>query len=114
LDMVLETEAQFKKGLKVDDAIKRRKDCVTNLPPGIRYMRADEEPELLQSNDDRPMLIAFHGLSGGSHESYLRAVLHHVVSKSPMPWAACSLNSRGCGRTAITTQQLFCANWTGI
>ena len=112
LDMVLETEAMFKKGLEVDETIRQRKDYVKNLPPQIRYMQAAEESELLSSNDDRPMLIALHGLSGGSHESYVRAVLHHII-KLPSRWTACSLNSRGCGRTAITTQQLFCANWTG-
>lgn len=112
LDIVLESEAQYKKGLEVDTAISQRKDFVKNLPPRIRYMRADEESELLSGDDDRPMLIALHGLSGGSHESYLRAALHYMT-KSPSRWAACALNSRGCGRTAITTQQLFCANWTG-
>lgn len=112
LDIVLESEAQYTKGLEVDETVRQRKDYVKNLPPRIRYMRADEERELLSSDDDRPMLIALHGLSGGSHESYLRAVLHHIT-KSPSRWAACSLNARGCGRTAITTQQLFCANWTG-
>jgi predicted alpha/beta-fold hydrolase len=112
LDIVLETEAQYKSGLKVDEATSQRKDYVKNLPPRIRYMREDEESQLLTSDDDRPMLIALHGLSGGSHESYLRAVLHHVMKRDR--WTACSLNSRGCGRTAITTQQLFCANWTGL
>lgn len=112
LDIVLESEEQYKKGLEVDAAIRQRKDYVKNLPPRIRYMRAVEESELLSGDDDRPMLIALHGLSGGSHESYLRAVLHYMT-KSPSRWAACSLNSRGCGRTSITTQQLFCANWTG-
>jgi predicted alpha/beta-fold hydrolase len=113
LDVVLESEAQYKRGLEVDESIRQRKDYVKNLPPRIRYMRGDEEAEMLSGDDDRPMLISMHGLSGGSHESYLRAVLHHVTKK-PSRWAACSLNARGCGRTAITTQQLFCANWTGI
>ena len=113
LDLVLESEAQYQMGIVVDEAIRQRKDYVTNLPPRIRYMRADEEPQLLSSDDDRPMLITLHGLSGGSHELYLRAMLHHIT-KAPSRWAACSLNARGCGRTSITTRQLFCANWTGV
>ena len=113
LDFVLESEAQYKIGIEVDEAIRQRKDYVKNLPSRIRYMRADEEPKLLSSDDDRPMLITLHGLSGGSHESYLRAMLHHIT-KAPSRWAACSLNARGCGRTSITTRQLFCANWTGV
>jgi predicted alpha/beta-fold hydrolase len=113
LDVVLETQAQYKKGLKVDEELTHRKDYVKNLPPQIRYMQQAEEAELLSSDDSRPMLIAFHGLSGGSHESYVRAVLHHII-ESPTKWAACALNARACGRTAITTPQLFCANWTGI
>lgn len=112
LDFILESEAQYKKGLEVDESLRQRKDYVKNLPPRIRYMRADEEPELLSSDDDRPMLISLHGLSGGSQESYLRAIFNYIT-KGSSRWAACSLNSRGCGRTAITTQQLFCANWTG-
>jgi len=111
LDFVLDSEEQYIKGLQVDEEIKQRKDFVENLPPLIRYMKADEEAELLQSDDHRPMLVLLHGLSGGSHESYLRAVVRHVMDSS-RPWAACSLNSRGCGRTNITTQQLFCADWT--
>jgi predicted alpha/beta-fold hydrolase len=111
LDIVLDSEVDFKKGQKVDEAITQRADYVKNLPPRIRYMQLAEEDELLRSDDNRPMLIAMHGLSGGSHESYLRAVLHHMM-KSKIKWACCSLNARGCGRTNITTQQLFCANWT--
>jgi len=112
LDIVLDSEAQYNTGMEADEDIRKRSDYVKNLPPRIRYMKAAEESELLASDDDRPMLIALHGLSGGSHESYLRAVLHRVTEK-PSSWAACSLNSRGCGRTAITTKQLFCASWTG-
>jgi uncharacterized protein len=112
LDIVLETRERFQRGRQVDESISQRKDYVKNLPPRIRYMQATEEAELLAGDDTRPMLITLHGLSGGSHESYLRAVLHHMI-KSKRNWAACSLNARGCGRTAITTQQLFCANWTG-
>jgi len=111
LDIVLDSEEQYTKGLEIDEEITKRKDYVKNLPPRIRYMQAAEEPELLQSDDGRPMLVSLHGLSGGSHETYVRALLHEIVKSGR--WKACCLNSRGCGRTNITTQQLFCGNWTG-
>lgn len=112
LDIVLESEAQFSKGRKLDEAILQRPDYVKNLPPRIRYMQPNEEDEVLRGDDNRPMLITLHGLSGGSHESYLRAVLNHMRN-SKIDWACASLNARGCGRTNVTTKQLFCANWTG-
>ena len=92
-----------------------------DLPPRTRHMTLAEE-EALGGDDDRPMLIALHGLSGGSHEVYLRAVLHALVQTdaspgpSPRPgaggWAACVVNARGCAQSRITTPQLFNARWT--
>jgi predicted alpha/beta-fold hydrolase len=114
LDVVLDSEAHFKKGMPVDATTEQRVDYVKTLPSGIRYMQTMEEHQLLASDDNRPMLIALHGLSGGSHESYVQAIMHEITHRPSSRWVACCLNARGCGRTNITTQQLFCANWTGI
>lgn len=88
------------------------------LPPRTRHMTPAEE-EALGGDDDRPMLIALHGLSGGSHEVYLRAVLHALLQPSASPgpsragaWAACVVNARGCALSRITTPQLFSGRWT--
>ena len=56
------------------------------------------------------MLIGLHGLTGGSHELYLRAVLAPLVDKHG--WAACVMNARGCAKSKITTHQLFNARIT--
>ncbi|OAL42522.1 medium-chain fatty acid ethyl ester synthase/esteras-like protein 1 [Pyrenochaeta sp. DS3sAY3a] len=54
--------------------------------------------------DDQPMIIALHGLTGGSHEVYLREAIAPLVAAG---WAACVVNGRGCAKSKITTPQLF-------
>lgn len=56
------------------------------------------------SDDSKPMIIALHGLTGGSHEVYLRETLAPLVASG---WAACVINGRGCALSKITTPQLF-------
>ncbi|KAI5820555.1 medium-chain fatty acid ethyl ester synthase/esterase 1 [Pyronema omphalodes] len=80
-----------------------------DLPPRTRYM-TESESESFTSNDSKPMIIALHGLSGGSHEVYLRAALFDLL-KNP-GWEACVVNARGCAKSKITTKQLFNARWT--
>ncbi|KAF2118723.1 medium-chain fatty acid ethyl ester synthase/esteras-like protein 1 [Lophiotrema nucula] len=60
--------------------------------------------EDLKSEDDRPMLVCLHGLTGGSHEVYLRQVVAPVTAAG---WEACVVNGRGCALSKITTPQLF-------
>lgn len=62
------------------------------------------------SPDQKPMLITLHGLTGGSHELYLREVLGPLVKERG--WEACVVNSRGCAMSKITTPILFNARAT--
>lgn len=64
----------------------------------------------LPSDDSKPMLVALHGLSGGSHELYLRHVLAPLVADGS--WEACVVNSRGCSQTRISSGVLFNARAT--
>ncbi|KAF1936781.1 AB-hydrolase YheT [Clathrospora elynae] len=68
-----------------------------------------EEWDSIVSKDDSPMLIALHGLSGGSHEVYLRETLAPLTAAG---WSACVVNGRGCAQSRITTPQLFNARAT--
>jgi predicted alpha/beta-fold hydrolase len=61
------------------------------------------------SADDKPMLIALHGLSGGSHEVYLRETLAPLTADG---WEACVVNGRGCALSKITTPHMFNARAT--
>ena len=79
-----------------------------SLPPRTAYF-TDEEFLNLSSTDTEPLLVTLHGLSGGSHELYLRAVLKPMVDAG---WKACVVNSRGCARSKITSGILFNARAT--
>ncbi|GAA6011575.1 hypothetical protein JCM11491_004693 [Sporobolomyces phaffii] len=60
--------------------------------------------------DDRPILVACHGLTGGSHESYVRNILTVVTkprSEGGLGWRGAVINSRGCANTQVTSPHLY-------
>lgn len=85
-----------------------------SLPPRTVYSIDEKSDGLGPSDDSSPMLIALHGLSGGSHELYLRHVLAPLVSgeRDWTRWKACVVNSRGCARSKVTSRMLFNARAT--
>ena len=80
-----------------------------SLPPRTTYYSADELARL-GSDDARPMLVILHGLSGGSHEVYLRHGIAALLDSGA--WEACVINSRGCAKSKITTGILYNARAT--
>lgn len=80
-----------------------------DLPPRTEWLNPENEASLL--DNDKPLVIALHGLSGGSYESYIRAFLDKVTKK-PYSFDALVLNSRGCAHHTITSPQLFNGLWT--
>ncbi|KAI5273124.1 AB-hydrolase YheT [Aureobasidium subglaciale] len=83
-----------------------------SLPPRTTYFTEDEFANI-GSDDTKPMLITLHGLSGGSHEIYLRHVLEPLVDQSEQgDWEAIVVNSRGCAMSKITTGILYNARAT--
>ncbi|ABN67982.2 predicted protein [Scheffersomyces stipitis CBS 6054] len=83
---------------------------IRDLPPRTEYLDPSKEQELLADNS-KPLLIALHGLSGGSYESYIRAILG-TISEEPYNFDAMVLNSRGCANHTITSPQLYNGIWT--
>lgn len=79
-----------------------------SLPPRTTFFK-DTEFSDIGSLDSKPMLVTLHGLSGGSHEIYLRHVLKPIVEAG---WEACVVNSRGCAMSSITTEVLYNARAT--
>lgn len=69
-----------------------------------------EEFEHIGSDDCKPMLVVLHGLSGGSHEIYLRHTIAPLIGEGG--WEVCVVNSRGCARSKITSGVLYNARAT--
>lgn len=90
---------------------KARKYTLPSGLPARTAMFTKNELSSLPSEDNRPMLVAMHGLSGGSHEVYLRSALAPLVL-GDRGWEACVINSRGCAQTKISTPLLFNARAT--
>ncbi|KAF2836899.1 AB-hydrolase YheT [Patellaria atrata CBS 101060] len=81
-----------------------------SLPPRTSYF-TDQEFGEYGSSDSKPMLVTLHGLSGGSYEMYLRAVLAPLVTEDN-GWEACVVNARGCAMAKISTPIMFNARAT--
>ncbi|CCK72279.1 putative carboxylic ester hydrolase KNAG_0J01980 [Huiozyma naganishii CBS 8797] len=80
-------------------------------PLDEQYRYAAPGDPTLRSSDESPLLIMCHGLTGGSHESYLRPMLSRITGDA-YGFEACVVNSRGCCQSAITTPQLYSGGWT--
>ncbi|CAM1508286.1 Fc.00g051340.m01.CDS01 [Cosmosporella sp. VM-42] len=70
----------------------------------------EEELAGIGSDDSKPMLVVMHGLSGGSHEIYLRCAIEPLIGDGG--WEVCVVNSRGCARSKITSSILYNARAT--
>ncbi|GAA6060967.1 hypothetical protein JCM10212_006549 [Sporobolomyces blumeae] len=60
--------------------------------------------------DARPILVIAHGLTGGSHESYVRNILSRVTrpkAEGGLGWRGAVVNSRGCANTPVTSPHLY-------
>ncbi|KAF9578261.1 hypothetical protein BGW38_006036, partial [Lunasporangiospora selenospora] len=60
--------------------------------------------------DDRPTLVLLHGLTGGSHESYIRALVETMNRDYGVRCVV--FNARACANTELTSPQLYCGSWT--
>ncbi|KJZ75012.1 hypothetical protein HIM_05498 [Hirsutella minnesotensis 3608] len=107
---VFEAENKSYKGtFAVDFPVEPFEGHDEGLPYRTKYF-TDEELENMGSNDSKPMLVVLHGLSGGSHEVYLRATIAPLLEGGK--WDACVVNSRGCARSKLTSGILYNARST--
>lgn len=78
------------------------------LPPRTSFY-TEKEFAALPSNDQKPMLVVLHGLSGGSHEPYLRHIVDALFKDG---WEACVVNFRGCAKSKVNSSILYNARAT--
>jgi len=72
----------------------------------------DQDPSL---PDDTPIIVVQHGLTGGSHESYVRSVLVHACapkSQGGLGYRGIVINFRGCANVPVTSWQFYSAGHT--
>lgn len=60
--------------------------------------------------DETPTLVLLHGLTGGSHESYIRSLIETVTRD--YRYRCVVFNARACANTELTSAQLYSAAWT--
>ncbi|TMW59059.1 hypothetical protein Poli38472_007204 [Pythium oligandrum] len=77
--------------LSLDWALPPRPDCTV--------------PRVSDLDPTRRTMLILPGLTGGSHEYYVRCLVHRMVREHG--WQAVVLNARGCGDTPIKTPRLF-------
>lgn len=92
----------------VDFVVPPYEEADESLPPRTTFY-TDGEVSELGSLDTKPMLVTLHGLSGGSHEMYLRAAIKPILEEG---WEALVINSRGCAKSKITSGVLYNARST--
>lgn len=98
----------FHGSFAVDFAVPPFEDHDPTLLERTAYF-TDDQFASLPSDDKKPMLVVLHGLSGGSHEVYLRETIAPLIKDG---WQVCVVNSRGCAKSKITTGVLYNARAT--
>ncbi|KAL3957554.1 hypothetical protein ACCO45_008132 [Purpureocillium lilacinum] len=107
---VFEADHKTYKGtFAVDFAVEPFEETDETLPRRTVYF-TDEQFKSMPSDDSKPMLVILHGLSGGSHEVYLRHVIAPLIGEGG--WEVCVVNSRGCARSKISSGVLYNARAT--
>ncbi|KAL8732010.1 MAG: hypothetical protein Q9181_004087 [Wetmoreana brouardii] len=101
-------DSAFAGTFAVDFVVPPDEGTDSTLPARTAYF-AEEDIRNVGSDDRKPMLVTLHGLSGGSHEVYLRHVLKPLFREG---WEACVVNARGCAQSKITSDLLFNARAT--
>ncbi|KAL8632227.1 hypothetical protein Q9189_002016 [Teloschistes chrysophthalmus] len=100
--------AAYAGSFTVDFVVQPNEGTDPELPPRTTYLSENELGEL-GGDDETPTLVVLHGLSGGSHEVYIRCLLDPLVGKE---WKLCVINARGCAQSSITSDLLFNARAT--
>ncbi|KAF3931556.1 hypothetical protein ABW19_dt0208358 [Dactylella cylindrospora] len=85
------------------------------FPPRTSFFKDGEFEEWGSETETNPLVVTLHGLSGGSHETYVRLALEPLVRPKEdggLGYDALVVNARGCAWTKLTSTRMFNAMWT--
>ncbi|KAJ1968770.1 hypothetical protein IWQ62_001040 [Dispira parvispora] len=74
------------------------------------YPSTDDVPNGQESR--QPIVLIMHGLTGGSHEFYVRALIKKLMADPQLSYRTVVMNNRGCGFSELLTPQLYSAGYT--
>ncbi|KAG9297870.1 hypothetical protein G9A89_000209 [Geosiphon pyriformis] len=80
-------------------------------PDGGQFTLDWTPPIFEKPFDDTPTLVILHGLTGGSHESYIRSLLD-ILTRPPHNYRGVVFNFRGCADSELLSPQMYCAGYT--
>ncbi|KAH7338318.1 Alpha/Beta hydrolase protein [Rhizoctonia solani] len=99
---------------KVDEILYER--TLLSIPDGgtlgLDFTPRTQDQEL---PPETPIVVVLHGLSGGSHESYVRSILSQVCASPAnggLGYRAVVVNFRGCAGVPLTSSQFYSAGHT--
>jgi len=85
------------------DWVTRTSDASSHHPHGVYDLHGGRHPA------NTAVLVILHGLSGGSQESYIKAIATCAAIKG---MRAVVINNRGCAGSSLSTPQAYSAAWT--
>lgn len=80
------------------------------FPPRTSMFSEEEFASWESDTETTPLIVTLHGLSGGSHETYVRLALEPMVrpkSEGGLGYDALVVNARGCAWTKLASQYPF-------
>ncbi|KAJ3097812.1 hypothetical protein HDU97_004548 [Phlyctochytrium planicorne] len=82
---------------------------ILNMPDG-GIISMDWCPKIdFDISNKTPIVVILHGLTGGSHESYVQEIVKEIISKG---LRAVVCNFRGCAETELKSTQLYSGAYT--
>ncbi|CBQ72759.1 conserved hypothetical protein [Sporisorium reilianum SRZ2] len=81
-------------------------------PPSLAPSEAELRAQNHAAADGLPTVVCLHGLTGGSHESYVRNCFSHLTkptAEGGLGYRGIVVNFRGCANVPVTSPQLYSA-----
>ncbi|PWY97742.1 alpha/beta-hydrolase [Testicularia cyperi] len=81
-------------------------------PPSLAASEEELKSASDPAGDGLPTVVCLHGLTGGSHESYVRNCFSHLTkptSEGGLGYRGIVVNFRGCANLPVTSPQLYSA-----